>query len=484
MPPAAPRPGDRVADRYVIQRIIGRGGFGTTYAARDLRTGDEVAIKQLDLRHVDDWKSVELFEREAAVLRRLDHPRIPTYVDFVPIEAEHAGLLIQELAPGRPLDRVLHEEGRLDEDRVVAIADQVLQILTYLGARAPPVVHRDIKPANLILDDRGEVRLVDFGAVKDAAARASTIGSTVAGTFGYMAPEIVRGSGEPRSDLYALGMTMIALLTGLAPTDLPSKRLKPDFRGRVHCSVAVLDVIDRLIEPVPDDRYADARAAREALADAVAASALADPGADLGALVAAKERQRRVAHEQREAVARRTREAKAAKLAQRPRRVFVAGGVDQTRITFAPMFLSDALIEQLPWGIGFAFINPGVFIATGLSFFYILALELSVLSGIIAAIVSWTVLLLALNVLFAQLRRKPRYLDLTAAGHFALHRGDPRKAELIGRVRDLRVRIPEPDPSRLGEISISGGKSVSVDRLSAADLTTLREALGGRCRID
>ncbi|MCA9660482.1 MAG: serine/threonine protein kinase [Myxococcales bacterium] len=481
--PNAPGPGDCVADRYEILRVIGRGGFGTTFAARDLRTGDHVAIKQLDLRHVDDWKSVELFEREAAVLERLDHPRIPNYVDFVPIEAESAGLLIQELAPGRPLDRVLDEEGRLEEDRVIAIADQVLQILAYLGSLHPPVVHRDIKPANLILDDRGEVRLVDFGAVKDAAARASTIGSTVAGTFGYMAPEIVRGSGEPRSDLYALGMTMISLLTGLAPTDLPSKRLKPDFRGRVHCSVAVLDVIDRLIEPVPDDRYADAKAAREALADAVAASALADPGADLGALVAAQERQRRLAQEQREALARRERDAKAAKLAQRPRRVSVSGGAEQTRITFAPIFLSDALLEQLPWGMGFAFVNPGVFIITGLSFLFILALDFGVGVGIVAAILSWAMILFGLNVLYAQLRRRPRYLDLTADGHFALHSGDPRKAELIGRVQNLRVSIPEPDPSKLSHIDISCGHSERVDRLSAADLTTLREALNGRCHL-
>src|SRR5690606_35726143 len=110
-------------------------------------------------------------EREAAVLRRLSHPKIPAYVDFLPIEADAAGLLIQELAPGRSLAAVLAAEGRLAADRVAAIADQVLEILIYLGGLEPPVVHRDIKPANLILAGDGQVRLVDFGAVKDAAAR-------------------------------------------------------------------------------------------------------------------------------------------------------------------------------------------------------------------------------------------------------------------------------------------------------------------------
>ena len=474
--------GERIAGNYVIERVLGRGGFGTTYAARDAR-GVEVAIKELDLRHVDDWKSVELFEREAATLERLDHPRIPNYIDFLPIEAERAGLLIQELAPGRSLDRVLEEEGRLEEGRVVAIAEQVLEVLGYLGGLSPPVVHRDIKPANLILDRDGGVRLVDFGAVKDAAGRASTIGSTVAGTFGYMAPEIIRGSGEPRSDLYALGMTMITLLTGLAPTDLPSKRLKPEFRGRVSCSVGVLDVIDRLIEPVPDDRYADASAALEALADAVAAAAFDDPGADLGALVAARDRDLRRAQEHKEARKRRRREAAVAKLAKRSRRVSVAGG-EETRVTIAALPLGDLLREQLPWGMGFAFVNPGIFIMGGLGSFFILGAELAVLPGILLSILTWAMVLFGLNLLVAQMRRRVLMLDFTADGHFALHRGDPRKAQLLGRAGELEAQISSPDPATLGSLRLRCNGTAEVGRLSAADLTTLRETLRGRCNVD
>ncbi len=473
--------GDRLAGNYVIERVLGRGGFGTTYAARDPQ-GREVAIKQLDLRHVDDWKSVELFEREAAVLQRLNHPRIPNYIDFLPIEADRAGLLIQELAPGTPLDRVLEEEGRLDEERVVSIAQQVLEVLAYLGGLRPPVVHRDIKPANLVLDREGGVRLVDFGAVKDAAGRASTIGSTVAGTFGYMAPEIIRGSGEPRSDLYALGMTMISLLTGLAPTELPSKRLKPEFRGRVQCSVGVLDVIDRLIEPVPDDRYADASAAREALEDAVAAAALEDPGADLGALVAARDRDLRRAQEKQEALARRTREAAVAKLAKRSRRVSVSGG-EQTRVTIAPLPLGDLLLDQLPWGMGFLFINPGIFIMIGLSFLFTLKFELEVFPGIMLSLLIWIVTLFGLNLLVAKGRQRALMLDFTADGHFALHSGDPRAAQLIGRAEELRADVSAPDPARLGSLSLRCNGEVAIERLTAADLTTLHEVLQHRCQV-
>lgn len=242
-----------LGERFEVERQLGAGGFGTTWAALDKRSGKRVAVKVLNLRRVEDWKSVELFEREAKVLRSLDHPGIPAYVDFRPLEADRAAYLVQALAPGTNLLELL-ERRRFTEAELVDLMRRVLTILDYLTRLHPVVVHRDIKPANILLADDGTVSLVDFGAVQDVASATMSGGSTVAGTFGYMAPEQLQGVATPASDLYGLGMTLVHLATGTNPAELDKKRLKPDFRGKVHLSEGLEALIDRMVEPVPDDR--------------------------------------------------------------------------------------------------------------------------------------------------------------------------------------------------------------------------------------
>jgi len=467
-------PGETLASRYEIEKILGKGGFGTTFAARDCRTDNRVAVKRLDLRDVEDWKSVELFEREAAILRRLNHPQIPEYIDFIPIEAEHAGLLVQELAPGRSLAQMLAEVGCLAEEEVVKVAEQLLGVLAYLGSLSPPVVHRDIKPANLIIDPQGVVRLVDFGAVKDVAARASTIGSTIVGTFGYMAPEIIRGGGEHRSDLYSLGMTMIALLTGIEPNDFPLRRLRPDFRGRASCSEAVIEVIERLTEPIPEDRYSDAAAARSALSDAVARATLADPKASLRALVKAKEIERWRADEEK-----RLQQAKMSqKLARRRPRVSAANNGDQLRITIEPVPF-DELMGEADVPSTFA---AGLIVGFALS---VALLTAGVSSPFLWGFGIWWVLALLLNLAYTWLRRKTWYLDISSEGHFALHPGNPRKASLIGHCRDLTLTCDSFDPSSLLSANFEAySSSMKFSALSYDDMQTLRKALRGRTELD
>ncbi|MDP6944917.1 MAG: protein kinase, partial [Myxococcota bacterium] len=107
-----------VAGRYRLERLLGQGGFGSTYAARDLQSDEWVAVKALDLRHVKDWKAVELFEREGRVLAQLDHPGIPRYVEFVAVEGDHAGYLVQELAAGQSLDTRLERGQRFTHEEV------------------------------------------------------------------------------------------------------------------------------------------------------------------------------------------------------------------------------------------------------------------------------------------------------------------------------------------------------------------------------
>lgn len=243
-----------IGDRYEVERELGKGGFGTTYAALDRETGRRVAVKVLQLHRVSEWKAVELFEREARVLRTLEHPGIPAYVEFRPLEDERQAYLVQALAPGENLEAVLATR-RFTEAELIELTRRVLAILDYLTRLHPVVVHRDVKPANILLDQDGTVSLVDFGAVRDIANATMTGGSTVAGTFGYMAPEQLHGAALPCSDLYGLGMTLIHLATGRVPSDFEKKRLKPDFRAHVHFSSGFEELLDKLVEPVPDDRF-------------------------------------------------------------------------------------------------------------------------------------------------------------------------------------------------------------------------------------
>jgi hypothetical protein len=478
-------PGDLLAGRFRIERVLGRGGFGITFAARELGNEREVAVKKLDLRYVEDWKSVELFEREAEVLKRLDHPRIPHYVDFVPIAADQAGLLVQELAPGRSLQAHLDDNHIFEEEEVRSMASQVLEVLEYLAGRRPPIVHRDIKPANLVLDGEGTVRVVDFGAVKDAAARASTVGSTLAGTFGYMAPEQLQGTAEPRSDLYSLGMTMIALLTGLSPTDLPRKRLKPQFRDVVRVSSPLAAFIDRLVEPVPDDRFATPRAAKDALSDAIVEATLANPDADIGALVAAKElAERQAQRRELQDTTRRKDEATAA-LALREDRVSVGTAPGLQRVTIAPVFLRDMLVAQLGWGFGFAFINPGVFIMMGIGALLANLTALGAGAYVPLTILLWLLLLTASNVIFALATRSRFVLDLTDTGHFALYEDNPKEPLLLGRRAQFSIDVDDPDPSALGEVDFSDGiRRYTAEKLTHRDLEAISTAVarwrGGR----
>ncbi|MGD0525819.1 MAG: protein kinase [Polyangiaceae bacterium] len=261
-------PGDTLAGKYRVVAVLGRGATSITYEAERLEDGLHVALKELRLSRLDDWKVLDLFEREARVLANLTHPAIPAYVDQLSVERPEgpAFYLAQQLAPGRSLADRVAGGWRADEAEVKRIAAILLDILDYLHARLPPVYHRDIKPQNIVLGDGGKVWLVDFGAVRDIH-RTTSGGSTVAGTFGYMAPEQLHGVARAESDLYALGATLLFLLTGRAPADLPHRKLKLDFRAHAHVSPPLAAWLDRMLEPAPEDRFHGARQALTALRD-------------------------------------------------------------------------------------------------------------------------------------------------------------------------------------------------------------------------
>jgi serine/threonine protein kinase len=259
---------DRIIDdRYQLIELLGEGGSGSTYRAMRLSDGATVAIKILSLRHLNDWKQLELFEREAKVLAQISHPQIPKYLEYFHVDTpdNRAFYIVQQLAPGKPLTDWVQSGWRGTEADVRDITSQLLEILQYLHHQSPPLIHRDLKPHNIIRNDDGRVFLVDFGAVQDVYHNTLLKGCTVAGTFGYMAPEQFRGAAVPASDLYGLGATILYLLTHRSPADLPQERLKLSFRSHVNISNHFADWLETILEPDSAARFSSADIALSAL---------------------------------------------------------------------------------------------------------------------------------------------------------------------------------------------------------------------------
>jgi Protein kinase domain/Ankyrin repeats (3 copies) len=252
---------------YQIVGILGEGGSGTTYQAGIVGTETSVALKQLSLKQVDDWKSIELFEREAKILSKLNHPGIPAYIDYFTIDTptDRHFYIAQALAPGKTLSDWSESGKRYTEAEIKDIAVKVLRILRYLQKIKPPVIHRDIKPSNILRTADGQISLVDFGAVRQAYHDTFLRGSTVVGTFGYMAPEQFRAQAVPSTDLYGLGATILTLLTNRSPAELTQSNLKISFRDKIQVVPAFADWLERMLEPDPIDRFDSATTALTAL---------------------------------------------------------------------------------------------------------------------------------------------------------------------------------------------------------------------------
>lgn len=269
------QPEDIVDQRYRIIKILGEGGSGTTYLAEDTDSHQLVAMKALSLHRLNDWKLMELFEREAKILSQLHHRAIPRYLGYFHTETtlEHCFYIVQAQAQGKSLAALIADGWRTTEDEVRYIATQILEILVYLHSLNPVVIHRDIKPQNIIRRDDGKVYLVDFGAVQNTYYNTFMRGSTVVGTYGYMAPEQFRGQAVPATDLYGLGATILFLLTHRSPADLPMERLKIDFRHHVQISDEFADWLEKMLEPDVEERFNSAIEALASLSDEQAIAA-------------------------------------------------------------------------------------------------------------------------------------------------------------------------------------------------------------------
>src|SRR4051812_45520562 len=245
--------GPLLGGRYRLGPRLGKGSQGEIHLARDEKAKGaeerEVVVKRLTPRGT--WKSFELFEREAKVLSQLRHAGVPRHLATIE-EPPGTFNLVMQRAPGENL-RELAKRRRMSETELRDVLIRCLEILDYLHTRTPSVIHRDIKPSNIVRAPNGACALVDFGGVLDAAREKG--GSTMVGTFGYMAPEQLHGQAVPATDIYALGATLVSLAGGIEPEDVPRKGLQMDLERHLPSLERTFrDALIAMTDPDPDHR--------------------------------------------------------------------------------------------------------------------------------------------------------------------------------------------------------------------------------------
>jgi serine/threonine protein kinase len=238
--------------RYRIVRVLGEGSQASTFEAIDAKGGGTVAVKRFAVRNAKVWKEVELAEREAKVLASLSHPKLPKYVEH--FEENGALYLVMERMAGVSLAEFRRRGAVFREEDAIRLLEEASGVLAYLHSRTPPIIHRDLKPGNVIRTPEGTFAFVDFGAVRDRLRLEG--GSTIVGTFGYMAPEQFQGRAVAQSDVYAIGATVLWMLTGEEPEDLPHKGLKIDVPTALgkRASPTLVSILSRMLEPDPEVR--------------------------------------------------------------------------------------------------------------------------------------------------------------------------------------------------------------------------------------
>ena len=247
-------PGTVLQGRYAIERLLGGGGMGMVYLARDQRLANRpCAIKEMVDHFIDQAQRIEAneyFAREADTLAQLKHQAIPAITDRFELANRH--YLVMEYVEGRNLEEELAARGEpLPEGLVIDIARQLCDVLAYLHGLEPPMIYRDMKPSNVMLNPNGRVVLVDFGIARlFKAARKGTM----IGTLGFAPPEQYQGLVDPRSDIYSLGATLHYVLTGRDPEKFPPFSFPPVRELRPAVSSNLAGAIDAALAYELDGR--------------------------------------------------------------------------------------------------------------------------------------------------------------------------------------------------------------------------------------
>jgi len=268
--------------RYVTVKLLGRGGFGAAFLARDRRIPGmrQCVVKQFqpagNLTSTQLQQAQLMFEREAEVLAQIgnEHEQIPDLFAFFPVivnslqpgQQDQFFYLVQEYIDGQNLEEELTQQGQFSEQKVLEVLQEILKILKFVHERG--IIHRDIKPSNIMRRRDGKLFLLDFGAVKQVANVASgAVSSTGIYSLGFAPPEQMTGGQVfPSTDLYALAVTAITLLTDKEATqlfDAYSNQWK--WRGQVNVTPRLANVLDNMLLPAANQRFQSAQEVLDAL---------------------------------------------------------------------------------------------------------------------------------------------------------------------------------------------------------------------------
>ncbi|MBW4665309.1 MAG: protein kinase [Chroococcus sp. CMT-3BRIN-NPC107] len=267
--------------RYLPTKLLGRGGFGAAFLARDRYTPGfrKCVVKQfkpaLGLTPEQLEIAQQLFEREAEVLEQIGNQnnQIPDLFAFFeltvpslqPSKQEQFFYLVQEFIDGKNLEEELLEKGKFSEAEVMEVLLEVLKVLKFVHESGS--IHRDIKPSNIMRHKNGRLYLLDFGAVKQVASTATSRASTGIYSMGFAPPEQMSGKQVyPSTDLYALAVTCVMLLTSKEATELfDSYSNQWNWQKEVTISPNLIDVLDKMLQTAPNQRFQSAQEALDAL---------------------------------------------------------------------------------------------------------------------------------------------------------------------------------------------------------------------------
>ncbi|WP_204137229.1 protein kinase [Halomicronema sp. CCY15110] len=287
-------PGSKVGGRYVIQRVLGQGGFGRSYLVEDSqRFGEACVLKEFFPRNASKrslQKALDLFKREAKTLYQINHPQVPKFL--AGFTQEQRLFIVQEYIDGVTYSHLLKERKRngqtFTEPEIKRWLIHMLQVLEYLHGLN--IVHRDISPDNVMYcRERDLPILIDFGLVNDAMNEIlsgedeqdedAPRTATVVGKFGYSPPEQIQlGQCFPCSDLYALGVTAIVMLTGRYPRELMNRHtLDWQWEQQVAISSSFAMLLRQLIHRQPQERFQSALAVLEALTPLLGVEEVSSP---------------------------------------------------------------------------------------------------------------------------------------------------------------------------------------------------------------
>lgn len=244
--------GTVIDGKYEILKELGRGGMSVVYLAMDKHLNKQWAVKEIKKRgsEKNDVIVINSLLAEANLMKRLDHPSLPRIVDI--IDNVVTIYIVMDYIEGESLDKILNEYGAQPEELVINWAKQICDALSYLHSQKPPIIYRDMKPANVMLNPEGNIKIIDFGIAREYKEQ-NLADTTVLGTKGYAPPEQYSGQTDARSDIFALGMTMHHLLTGVDPRK--GDRYVPVRQWNPELSEGIEVIIDKCVQPAAENRY-------------------------------------------------------------------------------------------------------------------------------------------------------------------------------------------------------------------------------------